>query len=66
MKPLNILSVAVIATLLSACGDNNIDDAEQLGAHPTLPEAQRGLIPTLKIADPAGWGGASACSAIRL
>ena len=56
MKPLNILSVALIATLLSACGDNKIDDAEQLGANPTLPEAQRGLIPTLKIADPTGWG----------
>lgn len=56
MKPLNILSIALVAVLLSACGENNIDDAEQLGANPTLPEAQRGLIPTLKIAEPAGWG----------
>jgi len=57
MKPLNILSVSVLAVaLLSACGENNIDDTEQLGANPTLPEAQRGLLPTLKIADPAGWG----------
>lgn len=56
MKPMNILSITLIAALLSACVENNIDDAEQLGANPTLPEAQRGLIPTLKIAEPAGWG----------
>lgn len=56
MKPLNILSIALVAALLSACGESNVDDTEQLGANPTLPEAQRGLIPTLKIADPAGWG----------
>lgn len=57
MKPLNILSISfLVAALLSACGENNIDDAEQLGVNPTLPEAQRGLLPTLKIAEPAGWG----------
>lgn len=56
MKPLNILSIVLFAALLGACGENNVDDAEQLGANPTLPEAQRGLIPTLKIAEPAGWG----------
>jgi len=57
MKPLNILSISfLVAALLSACGENNIDDAQQLGANPTLPEAQRGLLPTLKIAEPAGWG----------
>lgn len=56
MKPLNLLSIALVAALLSACGENNVSDAEQLGANPTLPEAQRGLIPTLKIAEPAGWG----------
>lgn len=56
MKPLNILSIALVAALLNACGESNVDDTEQLGANPTLPEAQRGLIPTLKIADPAGWG----------
>ena len=55
MKPLNLLSIALVAALLSACGENNVSDAEQLGANPTLPEAQRGLVPTLKIAKPAGW-----------
>ncbi len=56
MKPLNFLSIALVAALLSACSENNVSDAEQLGANPTLPEAQRGLVPTLKIAEPAGWG----------
>ena len=57
MKPLNILSISfLVAALLSACSESNVDDAEQLGANPTLPEAQRGLLPTLKIAEPAGWG----------
>ncbi|WP_114700202.1 PQQ-dependent sugar dehydrogenase [Psychrobacter proteolyticus] len=57
MKSLNILSISfLVAALLSACGENNVNDAEQLGANPTLPEAQRGLLPTLKIAEPAGWG----------
>ena len=57
MKSLNILSISfLVAALLSACSENNVNDAEQLGANPTLPEAQRGLLPTLKIAEPAGWG----------
>ncbi|MFI8554411.1 PQQ-dependent sugar dehydrogenase [Psychrobacter sp. NPDC077938] len=57
MKSLNILSISfLVAALLSACGENNVNDAEQLGANPTLPESQRGLLPTLKIAEPAGWG----------
>lgn len=55
MKPLNILSIALVAALLSACGENKVDDAAQLGPNPTLPETQRGLLPTLKIAEPAGW-----------
>ena len=57
MKSLNILSISfLVAALLSACSENNVNDAELLGANPTLPEAQRGLLPTLKIAEPAGWG----------
>ena len=55
MKPVKILSIALVAALLSACGENNVDDAAQLGPDPTLPEIQRGLLPTLKIAEPAGW-----------
>ncbi|WP_296244490.1 MULTISPECIES: PQQ-dependent sugar dehydrogenase [unclassified Psychrobacter] len=56
MKPINILSATIIAVLLSACSESKVDDSAQLGPDPKLPEAQRGLLPTLKIADPAGWG----------
>jgi glucose/arabinose dehydrogenase len=40
--------------LLAACGS----DAEppQYGADPQLPEPQRGLLPAMKIANPAEWG----------
>lgn len=57
MKPINVLSIAIVAVLLSACGESpTVVDSAQLGADPKLPEVQRGLLPTLKIADPAGWG----------
>jgi len=57
MKPVNILSIALVAALLSACSENKVDDAAQLGPDPTLPEIERGLLPTLKIAEPADWDG---------
>ncbi len=56
MKPIKILSATIVAVLLSACSESKIDDSAQLGANPELPEAERGLLPTLKVADPAGWG----------
>lgn len=56
MKPIKILSATIIAVLLSACSESKVDDSAQLGPNPELPEVQRGLLPTLKIADPAGWG----------
>jgi len=46
---------AVAATaLLSACGNNS--NPNQYGPNPTLPGPHRGLLPTMKIASPAGWG----------
>ncbi|WP_367104316.1 sorbosone dehydrogenase family protein [uncultured Psychrobacter sp.] len=56
MKPINVLSIIIVAALLSACSESKIEDSAQLGPNPELPEAERGLLPTLKIADPAGWG----------
>jgi glucose/arabinose dehydrogenase len=45
---------ATTAALLSACGgDRNVT---QYGSDPTLPAQQRGLLPTMTIADPADWG----------
>ena len=47
--------VVVIAATLSlvAMGDNN---GEQYGVDPKLPPPQRGLLPSMNIADPAPWG----------
>lgn len=56
MKPLN-LSVAVAAVLaLSACTGQD-PDAAQYGANPTLPQTERGLLPSMEIAQPVGWDG---------
>lgn len=42
------------ALLLASCeGDT---DVTRYGANPDLPEKQRGLLPSMTIADPAGWG----------
>lgn len=56
MRLIHALSVTIAAVLLSACSESKVDDSAQLGPDPELPEVQRGLLPTLKIADPAGWG----------
>lgn len=45
---------AAAAALLSACSDDRALD--QYGPNPELPEPQRGLLPAMNIADPAGWG----------
>ncbi|WP_106638873.1 PQQ-dependent sugar dehydrogenase [Allosphingosinicella vermicomposti] len=51
-----ILAAALPALLLAACGK---EPAQQTyGANPALPDPQRGLLPSMKIADPANWDGA--------
>jgi glucose/arabinose dehydrogenase len=52
MKRLICLS---FLTLLSACGGRDPDPA-QYGSAPPLPDPQRQLLPTMKIAEPAEWG----------
>jgi len=54
MKPTSALSVLTISLLLSACGGD--DDTQSLGAEPRLPDPQRGLLPSMTIADPVQWG----------
>ena len=49
------LIAALPALALAACGSQ--PDAEQYGANPPLPKPHRGLLPSMKIADPAGWDG---------
>lgn len=55
MKTVNAVTVFSLAVLLSACGGEG-DNAQQYGASPELPEPQRGLLPSMTIAEPAEWG----------
>ena len=54
MKRLGLLSAAFLSLVLQACG--NDPNANQYGPNPDLPARERGLLPSMKIADPAGWG----------
>lgn len=64
MKPLHktkhprlrLLAPVAIAGFLSACS-GNVADLDQRGPDPVLPEPQRGLLPSMKIAEPAPWNG---------
>ncbi|WP_226506092.1 MULTISPECIES: sorbosone dehydrogenase family protein [Pseudomonas] len=55
MKHSSALTALSIALLLSGC--NGAGDAtETHGADPKLPTQERGLLPTMKIAEPTAWG----------
>lgn len=56
MRSASAVTVAAIALALTACG-NDIPPP-QYGTNPQLPEAQRGLLPKMRIAKPADWGDA--------
>jgi glucose/arabinose dehydrogenase len=49
------LLIGAVALTLTACG-NEAADPVQYGPNPNLPEAERGLLPSMKIARPANWG----------
>lgn len=53
MNPTKLVPFIALAMLTSAHGQSAPD---QYGADPKLPEPHRGLLPTMKIADPAAWG----------
>ncbi|WP_040262577.1 PQQ-dependent sugar dehydrogenase [Pseudomonas massiliensis] len=55
MKTLFTLSALSLALLLTACGGEG-DSTQAIGPDPKLPEAQRGLLPSMKIAEPEQWG----------
>lgn len=55
MKRSGLLILAAPVALLSACGSD--PGPLQYGPDPKLPEQERGLLPSMKIADPAAWGG---------
>lgn len=47
-------ALTLITLLTTACGRD--PEVTQYGPNPTLPEAERGLLPGMTIASPAGWG----------
>jgi glucose/arabinose dehydrogenase len=49
------LTALSMALLLSACGGEK-DSVQTHGPDPKMPETQRGLLPSMKIAEPAAWG----------
>ncbi|QCO15101.1 sorbosone dehydrogenase family protein [Azospirillum brasilense] len=51
----SLLAAAALVALLAACDDNN-PSPPVYGANPPLPEQQYGLLPSMKIANPANWG----------
>lgn len=54
MKLIGLIGLAALSPTLYSCGSPV--DPERYGASPTLPEPQRGLLPSMNIADPTGWG----------
>ena len=55
MKHSNALTALSMALLLSACGGEG-EATQARGPDPKLPNQERGLLPSMKIADPAQWG----------
>lgn len=54
MSRSKILILSALSALLPGCGSD--PDPAQYGANPALPEMQRGLFPSMDIANPAAWG----------
>lgn len=50
-----LYSAFAFTILLSACGGDD-EVATRYGPEPTLPEPERGLLPTMTIAEPGKWG----------
>jgi glucose/arabinose dehydrogenase len=55
MKRSTMLALIGTALLLSAC-NNEGNSMQAYGADPKLPEQERGLLPSMKIAEPEAWG----------
>ncbi|MGQ7956821.1 PQQ-dependent sugar dehydrogenase [Pseudomonas sp. SP16.1] len=56
MNRANALAVMTLALLLGACGSDEHDFEQTLGPAPELPEPERGVLPSMTIAEPAPWG----------
>ncbi|SFQ85439.1 Glucose/arabinose dehydrogenase, beta-propeller fold [Halopseudomonas formosensis] len=55
MRKADLLGLMALGTLLTACGGND-EPPRNYGPDPHLPNIQRGLLPSMKIAEPAEWG----------
>ncbi|WP_116896406.1 PQQ-dependent sugar dehydrogenase [Pseudomonas syringae] len=55
MRNIHALTALSMALLLSACG-GEADSTQARGPDPKLPDPQRGLLPSMKIAEPTAWG----------
>ncbi len=56
MKRSNTLIVLGVSLLLAACTEGEGAKTLSRGADPKLPEPQRGILPSMKIAEPSPWG----------
>lgn len=56
MTSLRIASALALSAALAACGGPA--DVRDTGPQPQLPDIRQPLVPTIKIASPAGWNGA--------
>ncbi|MBT1121968.1 PQQ-dependent sugar dehydrogenase [Stutzerimonas nitrititolerans] len=55
MKHSSTVTALTMALFLSACGGGEPDSAQLYGPDPKLPEPERGILPSMKIAEPAEW-----------
>jgi glucose/arabinose dehydrogenase len=56
MKGTNALLALPLALGLAACGDNEQQNGQFYGPQPPLPEPERGVLPSMTIAEPTPWG----------
>ena len=55
MNAPRLLLLPLSAALLAACGAEDVPPVET-GPDPALPDIERGLLPSMVIAEPAEWG----------
>ncbi|HZX16532.1 MAG TPA: sorbosone dehydrogenase family protein [Pseudomonas sp.] len=56
MNSIRTALTLTLALLLSACDGEQQGSAQHYGPAPTLPEPERGMLPSMKIAEPQPWG----------
>lgn len=56
MKTPLVLTALPLALLLTACGEEPGSNQQFYGAQPDLPSPERGILPSMTIAEPTPWG----------